>query len=103
MNTWHSLELGKGIEAFDLGNKIQDAYMPLCAAAGCPKDMAVFDLCDKDTNVTTFFFTPSAHVLAKVFNAKPCEKPSSPDLGLYVGDASCWDIFFPNIALERKQ
>lgn len=95
MSTWFSADLGDGVAAYNPSNQIQEVFMPLFAAAGCPKDMAVFSRYDLEKNVVTAYFTPSAHLVGKVFKAVPCEKPSSDGIGLLVGEAGSWDIFFP--------
>jgi len=95
MNTWFAVALGDGIEAYEPSQKIQEIFTPVFVAAGLPFDMAVFSRYDLDENIVTAYFSPSAHAIAKLFNATLCEKPSRPDLTLLVGDVRCWDIFFP--------
>ena len=79
MSTWYSADLGDGVAAYNPSSQIQEVFMPLFAAAGCPKDMAVFSRYDLDANIVTAYFTPSAHAVAKIFNAiRPSRKPLAP-------------------------
>ena len=99
MSTWYAVELGDGIQAYEPSHRIQELFTPIFVAAGCPFDMAVFSRYDFDKNIVTAYFSPSAHEVAKLFKATPCEKPSrySPDrLALLIGDVRCWDIFYPS-------
>lgn len=97
MSTWYSADLGDGIEAYEPSNKIQEIFTPVFVAAGFPFDMAVFSRYDLDKNIVTAYFSPSAHEIAKLFNATPCEKPLRQNrLSLLIGDIRCWDIFYPS-------
>lgn len=93
--TWFSKAVDDGIEADDPSPRIQAAFLPFFAAAGWPADMAVFSRYDLTTNVVTVYFTPAAASLALSHGATPCEKPSSEDIGLLVGDQHAWQLFFP--------
>ena len=53
-------------------------------AAGNPLHMVVFSREDPETNIITAYFSPSAHTLAALFNATPCEKPSPDGLTFLV-------------------
>lgn len=64
-------------------------------ASGQPIDMAVFSRYDVRNNLVTVYFSPGASALANMFDAEPCEKPSFSGLCLEVGDATCWEEFFP--------
>ena|SRR3981081_1624704 len=96
MNTWHSKALGDGVTALAPSRRIQEMFLPMFAASGQPTDMAVFSRYDLKTNVATVYFSPRAANLATFFGAKPCEKPASEGIGLLVGDARCWGMFFPD-------
>lgn len=74
-------------------------FPPIFMASGRPASMAVFSHYDRRANRVTAYFSPSAARLAAFFDAKPCEKPSGQGMGLLVGDARCWEIYFP----ERKR
>ena len=87
MTTWYSKDLGDGVEANAPSTQIQEAFIPIFAAAGNPVDMAVFSRYDLEANVVTVYFTPTAEPLAQMFGAAPCEKPEQDGkLALLVGD-----------------
>ena len=96
MGTWYAVDLGDGVEAFEPTKKIMDAFMAVYVAnGGKTNNMAAFSRYDLGRNVVTMYFTPAAEIIAKVFNASPCKKPKTDRLGLIVGDADSWRIFFP--------
>ncbi len=104
MDTWYSVELGDEVEAFAPTGKIMDAFMAAYVANGGKKnDMAAFSRYDLETNVVTMYFTPPAQLIAKIFNASPCEKPTIDSLGLIVGDADSWQTFFLGEAPDRRR
>ena len=94
MDTWHCKALGNGVAASAPSRRIQEMFLPLFTASGQPSDMAVF--ARNEANAVTAYFTPRASRLASLFGATPCGKPSSERIGLLVGDARCWAIFFPD-------
>lgn len=97
MSQWYSKELGDGVSAFAPTGQIQEAFLPLFAAAGQPTDMAVFSRYDLEKNIVTVYFSPGASALAKMFGASPCEKPKKEGrLSLVVGDQRCLELFYPS-------
>ncbi len=97
MTQWYSRDLGDGVSANAPSQTIQNAFLPMFAAAGQPIDMAVFSRYDLEKNVVSVYFSPNAEVLAKMFEATACEKPNRENrLVLLVGDARCWDLFYPS-------
>jgi hypothetical protein len=96
MDTWYCKVLGHGAAAFAPSARIQAMFSPLYAASGQPSSMAVFARHDRKANRVTAFFSPRATELAALFGASPCEKPSSDGIGLLVGNARSWEIFFPD-------
>ena len=95
MVKWSSKVLGDGIEAFAPTREIQEAFLPLFAACGQPTNMAVFGRTEKGIEVV--YFSPGAAALAEKFGAKECEKPKRENhLSLLVGDAKCWEFFYPS-------
>ena len=91
METWRSKALGDAASA-----RIQQMFRPMFMAAGRPARMAVFSRYDRQTKRLTAYFAPDASKLAEFFDAKPCLKPASQGIGLLVGDARCWEIYFPD-------
>jgi len=97
MTQWYSKDLGDGVAAFAPTSQIQEAFLPLFAAAGQPTDMAVFSRYDLEKNIVTVYFAPGASALAKMFEASPCEKPKKEGrLSLLVGDQRCLELFYPS-------
>jgi hypothetical protein len=94
METWRCKALGSGAAAFAPSRRIQEMFLPLFTASGQPSDMAVFTR--SEANQLTVYFSPRASRLATLFGATPCEKPPGERIGLLVGDARCWTIFFPD-------
>ena len=99
METWYCKTLGNGVAAVAPSRRIQEMFLPLFAASGQPASMAVFSRHDRKANKLTAYFSPRASRLAELCDAVPCDKPSSEGIGLLVGDARSWEIFFP----ERKR
>jgi hypothetical protein len=95
METWYRKRLGDEAAAL----RIQQLFSPMFAASGQPAAMAVFSRYDRQANETTAYFSPRASRLAALFDATPCGKPPSDGIGLLVGAARSWEIFFP----ERKR
>jgi len=102
METWYSKALGDGRGAFAPSVRIQELFSPLFAESGQPSNMAVFSRYDRDADVVTAYFSPGATMLAALFQAKPCGKPSGDGIGLLVGDARCWELFFPERQRRRR-
>ena len=71
-------------------------FRPIFTASGRPARMAVFSHYNRRANLVTAYFSPGAAELAAFFDAKPCDKPPSEGIGLLVGDARCWEIYFPD-------
>lgn len=96
MNTWHSVDLGDGIDARAPTEQIQQAYLLVASATRLPTDCAVFSYYDLHTNIVTVYFSPSAVKLATMFKATPCQKPKNKEgFGLLVGDSRAWGLLFP--------
>ena len=102
METWYRKTLGDGVAASAPSLRIQRLFPPLFAASGQPSSMAVFARHDREANRVTAYFSPRAAELAALFGAEPCGKPSSEGIGLLVGDARSWAIFFPDRAQRRR-
>jgi hypothetical protein len=99
MQTWYRKTLGNGVAALAPSRRIQQMFSPMFAASGQPSSMAVFSRHDRKANEVTAYFSPRAARLAALFGAVPCDKPAADGIGLLVGDARCWEIYFP----ERKR
>ena len=103
MASWHSKEIVNDVEAYKLDTKIQKAYLTFVQAGHYSYDAAVFSRNDSETNIITYYFTPSVGLLAKAFGALPCEQPIPKDgFGLCVGDDSVWEAYFPGYRARRQ-
>lgn len=91
METWHSRALGESGSA-----RVQQMFRPMFMASGRPSEMAVFSRYDPRTHRVIAYFAPGATRLAAFFDAQPCAKPAGEGIGLLVGDARCWEIYFPD-------
>ena len=106
MSTWFSWEVDGGPTYGRRIEKIQEAFWPLFAAAGSPKDMAVFSGSrwvestpeQRGYYTHTVYFSPAAQQVAESFGAVPCAKPSS--ASFECGHQEALFIFFPNRTSE---
>ena len=99
MSSWYSLSLGDGIMSGAPAAAIEAAFLPLFTIAGRPHDMAVFTRPESEGRLhceVIAYFSPAAHEVARVFNAKPCQKPNAAGLGLLAGDEEAWSALFPD-------
>ena len=96
-DTWHMKTFSDPMVALGPSSTLHDAFFSMCVArGGKPGTMAVFSHHDLRTNQVTWFFSPDAALLAKAFDATPCDKPDPlPGLALSVGDAASWQTHFP--------
>ncbi|MGH8803679.1 MAG: hypothetical protein ACREXN_02935 [Polaromonas sp.] len=98
MSTWFSKQLGDGVWAFPLTDRIKDLFPPLFAAAGRPVGMAVFTRHESEGRLhceVVAYFSPAAAAVAHCLDAQPCEKPSRNELDLLAGAPGCWPVLFP--------
>lgn len=96
METWYCKTLGDGAGASAPSLRIQQLFPSIFVASGQPSGMAVFARHDRKANKVTAYFSPRAVRLAALFGAVPCDKPAADGIGLLVGNASSWEIFFPD-------
>lgn len=106
MATWYRKELGDGVQAFLPSNRIIDAFFTFALAqakVGCPiPDAAVFSHSEPGASRVIVYFTPSAELLAKQFDAVPCSKPVlQTNFSLIAGDTRVWDTHFPDYRAKR--
>lgn len=104
MDSWQYKEVGDGVAAFQPAMELHKAFFALAqAGAGMTKGFGVFSYYDLDENMVTWYFSPEAATLAKVFGASPCEKPiPTPGFGLLAGDARSWEVHFPGYVASRR-
>ena len=101
METWYRKTLGAGVEASAPSRRIQAMFPSIFVANGQPTAMAVFSRYDRNTDEVTAYFSPGACELAALFGAKPCDKPAGDGIGLLVGAARSWGVFFPERVRRR--
>ena len=106
MTTWYRKDLGNGVAAFGPTGEMMEVFMKFlfrCAETGTYSyDVALFSRYDLEEDNVAVYFTPSAQVLAEMFGATPCEKPTPGNrLALLVGDDRSWDIHFPGYRANR--
>jgi hypothetical protein len=102
VETWYRKALGDGAAACAPSLRIQQLFPSLFTASGQPSSMAVFARHDRKANRVTAYFSPRAVELAALFGAEPCDKPPSDGIGLLVGAARSWTIFFPERTQRRR-
>ncbi len=73
--------------------KIQAVFLKYFTTSGKQEGMGVFARQVQKLNATTFYFTPAAAAIAKLFGATHCERPSSDGIILLFGPDTCWDLF----------
>ncbi len=105
MNTWNSKAVGDGVAAFQPSTQLHQKFLAMAmVSGGVPENAAVFSCYDLDANVVTWYFSPEANNLAKMFEATPCNKPTpSKGFGLLVGDGRSWEAHFPNYLVSNRR
>ncbi|MDM8529518.1 hypothetical protein QUF63_00005 [Anaerolineales bacterium HSG25] len=97
MNNWFSKNLGDGMMAYEPIAQIEKIFLPLFADAGKPLDMAVFTRHNLEGRLhceVMAYFSPATTEVARILEAKPCQRPSPEGLDLLVGDKDCWSVLF---------
>jgi hypothetical protein len=105
MTTWHSKDVGDGVEAFEPTSKLHEAFFAFAVAKGrdLPATIGIFSRYDLRANVVTWYFSPEASLLAQAFHAVPCEKPvPESGFGLSAGDVRSWEAHFPGYVPSRR-
>ena len=104
MTSWHSKDVGDGVEALPQVQRLHQAFIALTKAGGLSPTIGVFSVYDLRANVVTWYFSPEAALLAQAFHATPCEKPNpTGDFALAVGDARAWGYHFPDYRPQRSR
>jgi len=98
MQTWFIKNLGDAMLASDKLTQIEQLILSKGQNSNSTKEMAVFIRHESEGCLhcqVKVYFSPKASMVAKVFNAIPCAKPSPIELSLLVGNEKSWLIFFP--------
>jgi hypothetical protein len=97
MAKWFAKNLGDAMLAPPVLDQIGASYAALYGGADGRKNAAVFIRHESEGRLhceVMVYFSPDAYRLAEQFDAVPCRKPSSGDLGLHAGPADCWQTLF---------
>ena len=103
MSTWYKKDLGDGVAAFEPSSRLHQAFLALAASGELPKVVGVYSIYDLETNIVSWYFSPEAESLAKLFNAAPCDKPIPKEgFGLLAGNGPCWEDHFPDYVNRKR-
>lgn len=75
--------------------KIEFVFLKYFTTSCSQEGMGVFAKHVQQYNATTFYFTPAAASIGKLFGAARCERPSMNNITLLLGPDTCWELF-PN-------
>lgn len=87
---WYSITFSDSDEPIQ---KIQAVFFKYFTTSQAQEGMGVFARQVQRLKATTFYFTPAAAAIAKLFGATRCERPSSDGITLLLGPDTCWDLF----------
>ncbi len=87
---WYRITFSDGD---DPQQKIKHVFLKYFTTSSSQEGMGVFAEQAQQLGATTFYFTPAAASIGKLFGATNCERPSSGDIRLLFGPDTCWDLF----------
>lgn len=90
---WYFITLGDGAKTTQSPQQIKDAFLKYFTTSGAKEGMGIFNRRDILEQTTTFYFTPAAAGVAKIFRAFRCEKPPKLGITLFAGPDTCWNLF----------
>lgn len=94
--SWHRFRIEDSAKALKVSTDLQEAFFVLLAAAGAPKDAAIFSRFESEDGSTEYFFSTKAMEiagpLAQRFNASPCEAPVHKGTALLIGDQRALEL-----------
>ena len=90
---WSYITYQDGAEASDSQDKIKIVFLKYFTTSGAKEGMGVFLRRDVLQQTSTFYFTPAATSVAKVFGAFKCEQPPRLGITLLAGPDTCWSLF----------
>lgn len=96
--TWFESNLGDAMLAGEAIDRVKALFSSEYEKEGRPADMALFVRHESEGRLhceAKLYFSPASAVVAEVFAAIPCEKPSVDGLGLLAGTADAWRALFP--------
>jgi hypothetical protein len=90
---WYFITIREGFAASEFEQKIKDVFLKFFTTSGTKEGMGVFIRHDILKQTATFYFTPTAAAIAKIFRAFSCERPQKLGITLFVGPDTCWKLF----------
>ena len=90
---WYFITLRDGVETSESQQKIKVVFLKFFTTSGAKEGMGVFVRRDILQQTTTFYFTPTAAAIAKIFGAYRCEQPPKLGITLLAGPDTCWNLF----------
>lgn len=90
---WFYITFREGVDATESQQKIKDVFVKFFTTSGTPENMGVFLRQDIMQQALTFYFTPTAASVAKVFGAFRCQQPEKLGITLFAGPDTCWSLF----------
>lgn len=85
---WSKITVAQDLEQEDLVDEIQQVFDALFLAAGCPRDMALFERTRPGGDVDLFLTPVASEFAAELvheFNGSECGEPGESDLELLDG------------------
>lgn len=105
MATWHRKEVGNYIAAMAQTNKLHEAVLAygVSVRGAVPAGFGVFGTHDNETLTEFWYFSPEAEVLAKQFDAQPCDMPTPGDgFALLAGKQESARLYFASYFNRRR-
>ena len=87
---WHAITFK---DADEPQEKIKHVFLKHFTTSGSQEGMGVFAEKVPKLGGTTFYFTPAAVAIAKIFRATQCNRPPRDNLKLLFGPDTCWNLF----------
>lgn len=98
MRNWFLKNLGDAMLACEPLGHLEKCFLSTYANADSPNEMAVFIRHESEGRLhceVKVYFSPASVVVAREFDAEPCEKPSLDNLSLLAGSEDSWLVLFP--------
>lgn len=99
MKSWFVINLGDAMLAYDERDRIAQRLTSAHLSAGSPPQMAAFVRHESAGHLhceLKIYLSPDFEAVTHEVRAKPCDKPSPHDLGLFVGSQKSWPLLFPD-------
>ena len=90
---WYFITYQDGVEASESQDTIKVVFLKYFTTSGVKEGMGVFLRREILNQTTTFYFTPAAASVGKMFGAFKCEQPPRLGITLFAGPDTCWNLF----------